>query len=613
MASDKQQAVNLPENPFVVQTPEGISAQNAVSLFVEEFADFYQILREGHTFLNGARGSGKSMIFRFMEPDCQTLKHGCHTRSLPYFSFYIPIKETELKLTELTRLRDHHGNLLLNEHLLTLNVAIKAFSSLSKINLDDEFGTNATELKAFIQGPVVKLLRRGGWSGELPSLEALATVTDLRETLVDILDGIYAAATSYLKTLSFSTNPSYDGALFGYLDFLRPLLIELRALSFMPKAPIFLLIDDADNLNIEQTKILNTWISSRGSAEVTLKVSTQRRYKTYRTVAEQRIEAPHDYVEVDISDIYTSNKDRYADRISKIVQRRLSLSGTAVTPECKAGITPDMFFPPDQDQEEKIEKIKQKIISEWEATGRGNRARDDAYRYARPTYIAQLRGPAKSASTYSYAGFHQLVHVSSGVVRYFLEPAALMFGEQKAQNEGRPVDSIRPHIQTKVVREEANKFFFSEFDKLLQDQDKDADEKTRVAQLQNLIASLGELFQKILLSTQSERRVFSVALSDRPDADVSAVFNLGVEYGYFHKSSIGKKDGFGRTALFVLSRRLAPLYTLDPTSFAGYKFITNEIAREMIFAPRRFHTRLQNETIELITDPPQADLLEDIR
>ena len=40
-------------NPFAVQTPEDLSADDIVSLFVDVFNDFYNILKPGHTFLPG--------------------------------------------------------------------------------------------------------------------------------------------------------------------------------------------------------------------------------------------------------------------------------------------------------------------------------------------------------------------------------------------------------------------------------------------------------------------------------------------------------------------------------------------------------------------------------
>ena len=61
----------MKENPFEIKTPEQNSAQDVVDLFVDVFPDFYQVLEKGHTFINGPRGSGKSMMFRYIQPDCQ--------------------------------------------------------------------------------------------------------------------------------------------------------------------------------------------------------------------------------------------------------------------------------------------------------------------------------------------------------------------------------------------------------------------------------------------------------------------------------------------------------------------------------------------------------------
>src|SRR6185436_12562603 len=73
--------------------------------------------------------------------------------------------------------------------------------------------------------------------------------------------------------------------------------------------------------------------------------------------------------------------------------------------------------------------------------------------------------------------------------------------------------------------------------------------------------------------------------SDRPDDDVLRVLELGVKEGYLYGSTIGTKRGHGRTARYVLSRRLAPYFTLDPTSFAGYLFVTNANLRRAMTDP----------------------------
>jgi hypothetical protein len=593
---------SVTSNPFAVQTPEGISAADVLSLFVDDFSDFHQILRVGHTFLHGARGSGKSMIFRFLEPDCQALKHNRQSNELEFFGFYIPVKETELKLTELIRLEKAHGSLVLNEHLLSINVAAKAIASLQKLDVTSRKSLDA--FRSFVMQDLFSRLRRGGWEGPQPALASNSDFRTIRIAAENMFQDVYAEAARYVQRLSFGGDLRYRGALVGFLDFVRPFLLGLRELPFMPNnRPLFLLIDDADNLSLEQTKILNTWVASRGSSDVSLKVSTQRKYKTFRTITGENIETPHDFSEVEISDIYTSQRDRYQKRVFAIVEKRLQLANI------KSG--PNEFFPPDEAQEHEIDLIRERLKQSWSVEGRGARPRDDANRYARPDFIKALEGVRKAGSSYSYAGFDQLVHLSSGVVRYFLEPAALMFGAQEAQNDPAPVKFISPHIQDRIISEEANRFLITEFERLNTDEEVEASQKSRAAKLKNLIDSLGVLFHTILISNASERRVFSVAFSTGPDEEVRDVCELGVEYGYLHKSTIGKKEGSGRTLLYILSRRLAPVFRLDPTSFAGYKFITNETARLMISNPKRFQNQLRTRSLDEVIDPTQGTLFEE--
>lgn len=57
------------QNPFRVFSPEEMVAEDVCELFVEPFTDFSKITLPGHAMLNGPRGSGKSMIFRYLLPD----------------------------------------------------------------------------------------------------------------------------------------------------------------------------------------------------------------------------------------------------------------------------------------------------------------------------------------------------------------------------------------------------------------------------------------------------------------------------------------------------------------------------------------------------------------
>ena len=211
-------------------------------------------------------------------------------------------------------------------------------------------------------------------------------------------------------------------------------------------------------------------------------------------------------------------------------------------------------------------------MEQGDDAARGTRARDDATRYARPDYIKELSTRRGGLTNYSYSGFEQLVHISSGVIRHFLDAAAEMYAEEYSKKQ--LVQQVSPAIQDRVVRGQADRLFFAEFDKIARDQAVATPRYERLEQLRTLVRGLGGAFFELLVSKASERRVFSIALSDTDDHEVLEVLELGVQYGYFHKSTIGTKKFAGRTPLYILTRRLAPFFSLDPTSFAGYQFIT---------------------------------------
>ena len=48
-------------NPFQIKTPEKLSPDEVASLFVDVFTDYQKIKAQGHTFILGPRGIGKSM------------------------------------------------------------------------------------------------------------------------------------------------------------------------------------------------------------------------------------------------------------------------------------------------------------------------------------------------------------------------------------------------------------------------------------------------------------------------------------------------------------------------------------------------------------------------
>ena len=596
---------HLIENPFKVFTPEDLGAQEIMELFVE-VPYLNKIQDPGNTMLNGPRGTGKSMLFRYLMPDCQIVVHNTNASGLPFYGVMISIKNTVPNLTELRRLQDRSARMILSEHALSCFVASKVFQSMVK-TLSEESSDSSRVETAALHGRLVDLLIGAGSPEKFAAeAECNGTVISMLDACKKMCDDAYASISRYAKLIAFQESaPPYDGALCDYFTFLYPILREIRKLTYFPgSSPIYLLIDDADHLSLEQTMVLNSWLVARTQGIVSIKVSTQHNYKTFTTLNGNRIRSPHDYQEINMTDLYTTRKSAYDNNVRKIIKKRLKRANIHISPK--------KFFPPDVAQEGKIKEIGDRLRESWSASGRGYSASDDVLRYARPQFMKSLGGSSKSTSTYSYAGLDQLIHISSGQIRYLLQPAAEMYDEQKSESPDGVVTRIDPSIQNRVVRQEANRLMFRELDDLKNGDfmsDNVVDNyRNNIARLRNLIAFLGGMFYRKLVSEDAERRVFSIAVSGRLDKLVRDVFEFGVGLGYFHPSSIGNKDGTGRTRLYVLTRRLAPHFNLDPSSFAGYQFITGKRLRQAIEHPETVLRQIKARGTEWLEEDPQESL-----
>ena len=581
------------ENPFKVFTPEDMDTDQMMDLFFE-VPYLNDVQDVGNTVLNGPRGSGKSMLFRYLKPDCQMAAQSVSLRDLPFFGVFISIKKAA-DLTELRRLHDYSARTVLGEHALATYVGARLFESIIETALSHN-EVDRSEVGEIYDELMSLMVRSGG----TPIAEKPHATDALLRACKECCEEAYSAVNQLAKRLTFSSDQTYEGPLCDYLTFLYPIINRIRSLPFMPSSgKIFLMFDDADHLGEEQTKVLNSWLVARTQGDVSIKVAVQL-HKTLATVNGEYARAPHDFQQINMADIYTTRRGVYLQSVQGIIEKRLRKVGICTTPE--------QFFPPDEKQDVRIQEIGKEIRRRWPEDGRGYRPADDILRYARPQYMKQLGGASKSTSSFTYAGFAELVHISSGQVRYFLEPAAKMFDVQRSKNEPNAVYYIEHGIQSEVLRREANSLMFGEFEDLRRSTPPSTDDRANIDRLRNLILFLGGFFRQKLLSQASERRIFSVAVTHGPEADVADVLDLGVRLGYFHPSSLGNKEGTGRVRLHILNRRLAPYFNLDPSSFAGYQFFTNGILRRAINDPDGLLAEVKRRGFDWVGEDKQIEM-----
>ena len=128
------------------------------------------------------------------------------------------------------------------------------------------------------------------------------------------------------------------------------------------------------------------------------------------------------------------------------------------------------------------------------------------------------------------------------------------------------------------------------------------DKTSKVDRLRNLIVSFGNLFQKKLLSDDTERSFLSFMPTQNVNKETQEILDLAVEWGYLYRSSIGRKEGVGRNILYVFNRRLAPYFKLDPSGYAAHMSVTPEDITLAMHDPRKFvrkrfgHARNRSKT-----------------
>lgn len=580
----------LLDNPFAVYTPENLTAGQIVSLFVA-YPEFSKFEINGHQFIDGHRGSGKSMMLRMMCPDCQSIEKGSFL-DIKYFGVYIPIKTTIINNPEFLRIENELGGSVLSESLLTITILSFLFQNL-KEHASDFIATHteSRKIESFMHNEIYYSFRYSGVKPENLSFlkKEIKNIEEAFSDIIKMLDEIYSETVMYIKRRALTKDSvDYNGPLLGFQDTVMNIIDGIQKNNILPNIPIYFLLDDADNLSELQTKVLNTWVSYRFIDKASLKISTQLNYKTYETISGVRIQAPHDFSRIEFTTNRTgSKKEGYLSFLKEIVEKRLELYGINKTAE--------EFFPSDKNQEIEIKKIEEIIKNKYEKEGRGYRQNDDVYRYARPEYI-RLLTQKKASSNYSYSGFKQLVNISTGIVRYFLDPAASMYSEQQKVNKN--MNEIDPTIQDRVVREEAGKLL-NDFYNISTHNDRAKAEQyglSNIDKLQNLINGLGEIFKAhILDELESQRRLDSFTISGNQTQELKDILNLGLIHGYLYKDIRGSRDGLGRETRYVLTRRLAPMFSLDPNGYSGDKSLPADLLQLLMNNPKAYTSSLRTK------------------
>lgn len=594
----------MTDNPFGVRNPEQLDHDYIARYFVDIYTDLPSISEQNNTFISGARGTGKSMLLRSLEPGVQIASGKASSLAqLGFLGIHVPLKKAEFAPPEFRKLKGY-ASVAIGEHLLSQQVMYRVLQFIHSV--EHSFSRESLET---IQNAFSRYtdLSGGNYTGAVGESSSLLTAMSHVEQEIIKVRQYYTRATLKPDT------PEYQGALTGFLDYVVPICKVLARSPELSKPNIFIMMDDADNLPLSLQRVLNTWVSTRSTDTVCLKISTQLGYGTYRTLDGRVIEAPHDFSEVNISTLYTNDTARYFKKIESIAKRRLELAGIASTVE--------EFFPSDEEQANRLSAIKTRIRDDFskgniESYGGATKVSDAVTRFAVPILMSELAGTSRSSHTFSYSGFDSIVNLSSGVIRWFLDPASRMYDEMLAISSAADIVGITTSIQDKVIKDWSEEFIrklaptANSQDDHFSDEDDDASlhasghEGRQYEDLRNLLDALGDWFRHRLLDpSHGERRVFSFVLAGEPSERLKIVLGLAVRLGYLQLTSSAPKERIGqRRPRYILARRLGPHYKLDISGYAAHPSVTAADLEIAMSSPKRFliaRERRTNDTDQL--------------
>ena len=530
------------KNPFQFEAANNLTDEMIADYFVGDFNYSRFIKSKRNIFLVGERGCGKTMVLLYNSWRIQKLI-GCRSgteTSKAVVGVYVPCNVLLTQRPEYQFLDKFQGSIL-SEHFLALSIAHAVIETISEIDdVEEELNTDA------VRREIQFLL-----SAELP--EDMPILTGIRQFLEKELLLTQRAINKSLNAQVFYENS------FSFATVVLPILKVLRSINLLSETHFLLLMDDANYLNKNQLKILNSWIAYRDHSIFSFKVAiTEIGIVTRLTTSGGSILEGHDYTRIDLEESYQNRDSDFYKLAKQIIEKRLEDSNISKKAE--------EFFPINTKMSEDLvlseEAVRREAIEKY---GESNKkpVRDYIYKYRRVHYF---RSRPDRANRPPYSGFEILVYLSTGVVRDLLEPCFWMFDKiLSSQGEnGIPITQIPPKIQTELILKHS--------ERLWEELEKGLDQIVEHCSPQdgknafNLLNTLGDFFRERLLKHESEPRALSFTISGTADeqAKLKHLIEILRRARFLYVKSGPAKDRGRRETYYVPNRMLWPARGLDP-------------------------------------------------
>lgn len=528
-------------NPFEFDGAPNLAPEQIKDWFIDDYnyARFIQSTR--NILLLGQRGSGKSMTLMYFSLPIQQTKHQSENAQDPlkYFGVYIPCNTPLTHKREYLLFDDPVKPAALSEHYLVLGIALSLVDSLESIvsrfssedisQLSYEL-TDLFNIDIDIEQPLIRQIRK-------------AVTKELRHTQ---------------ELINSSENGDPDFHPKTFYTFILPFLNALKYTALLKETHFLLMVDDAHDLNSFQQQILNSWLSYRDHSVFSLKVAIAKvtDYE-YKTASGGTILEGHDYVSIDLEQPFQNADSRFGKLARDIISRRLEIAGIDVPPET--------FFPESSDFRKDLDRCNdeaEKLAIKSLPDPNPKAIADFRYKYGRAIYF---RSRSPKANRPIYSGLDSIIHLSTGVIRNFLDPCYWMYDDIVSNaKDNSLILEVSPKVQSEVILRRSEQMW----ERIRRGLDIEIEGCTsdQATKINNLFENLAKLLRDRLLNHRSEPRIVTFTVSGctpELDSQIKPLFKIARKAQLLYVRSGPAKDDGLREDYYTPNRMLWPAIGLD--------------------------------------------------
>ena len=566
-------------NPFSIVAADDLELTNPEhvrqirNLFIARYTDLPTIQKHYNTILEGQRGTGKTMIMKYLAFETQILewvekkqRQQSEFLSSPenFIGVYSKLGQGVFDKTDYEAIIDKSRRERIFEHRLTLQLLSDVLDTMKAVY--QRFPTNTEDVKR-IKHALNSLLKTNG------TIDACLTADDLIRAAQDHISFIsvqevdehLGSVSPGGGTSSSDFNPSLtlSGQLIPFLKLLRQ--------SCGTSVPFFVMLDDFDVLEpFQQERVFKT-ASSRQLGTVCFKFGVMIHGKKVLLSGEGRtFRNSDDFNRIDLDWTEGGLHEDYQKSLIDIADARLEAAGLGWNTQLSS------LLPEWQRGNEIFLEVRTAMEAEWEKEEKPTDSKSDYIsKYGSARFFQTLR---KRKIRMRYAGLEYITMVSSGIYRQFLEICKLIF--DRAYDEGWIPENggVRAEIQDIAVREYSEEMI-QQFSRTSGDAQSliHGDIEVTSSHMTTLIDSLCDVFYSRLHTPvgvlgSGEPEIICVAVRDDlgqcPEAEL--LLKIAVRESILHRFQYAPKTSGGPPLpAFMLNRRLGPRRDLSIRRMQG--------------------------------------------